>query len=257
MVRSARTNSSVQSTTESPLPTRAARAAVQALPLSGSEDVYSNAVYGSTRGKGNNNCYAWAIDEYRNSGNDKLQPGNMSASPRTMSLRSCADMRSRALADLRGRGGGGSRGAYVVDPDTACKRGYYKIMGFLDPGKDHHWYKQHRHALVNLRDGRETATSAAAATVAKALGVSPKQVYAPSSPASSVLVRDANLWSHKQGFATGPLLRDACGKAIKDPRAACRSYGKGQLNYTQFCGAMCVKSRRSKQTQQNAVRVSK
>lgn len=227
-------NSQPNNQQNSPLPTRVARSAARALPLSGSEDVFSDAVYGSARGKGNNNCYAWAMDEYRNSGDDKLQPGNMSAAPRTMSLRSCADMRARALADARRRGGG-----YAVDPDTACKRGYYKIMGFLDPGTDHHWYKQHRHALVSL-DG------AAASTVAKALGVSPKQVYAPASPASAVLVRDANLWSHKQGFATGPLLRDACGKAIKDPRAACRSYGRGELNYTQFCGAVCIKSRKSR-----------
>lgn len=211
------------------------------LPVSGAEDVYTYGLFASPKGKGNNNCYAWAIDAYRDSGSRKLQPGNESALGGQLDLSSCAALRARALADLKKNG-------YVVDADQACRRGFYKIMGFLDPGTDHHWYKQHRHALIKLTDKLRTP-----ADVARALGVAPSQVYAATpapKPGDVVLVRDAKLWSHKQGFATGPLLRDACGRAIADPRKACRSYGA--LDYTAYCGAVCVKSRRAKHVQQNA-----
>lgn len=225
----------------SPYPTRPP-SSVLALPVSGSEDVYDDGVFGSPKGKGNNNCYAWAIDEYRNSGGRKLQPGNFSKRwGDRLDLTSCAALRARALADLKGKG-------YAVDAAQPCRRGYYKIMGFLDPGTDHHWYKQHRHALVKLSDRLRTV-----AAVARAMGVPPKQVYAATaSPKEGdvVLVRDAKVWSHKQGFATGPMLKDACDRAITDPRRACRAYG--DLDYTQYCGALCVRSRRAKHVQQNA-----
>ena len=226
----------------SPYPTRAPLVASR-LPVSGSENVYDDGVYGSPKGKGNNNCYAWAIDAYRNSGGRKLQPGNFSKLGGQLDLTSCAALRARALADLKGKG-------YVVDAAQPCRRGYYKIMGFLDPGTDHHWYKQHRHALVKLSDQLRTV-----AAVARAMGVPPAQVYATTAApkqGDTVLVRDAKVWSHKQGFATGPMLKDACGRAIADPRRACRSYG--DLDYTTYCGALCVRSRRAKHVQQKNTR---
>ena len=205
------------------------------LPVSGSEDVFSNATYGSRRGRGNNNCYAWAIDNYANSGGRKLQPGNLSGARGDVNLSSCAALASRAAADLRGR-------AYRVAPEAPCKKGFYKVMGFLAKDNDYHWYKQHRHLVVRWpADGRWKGV----ADLAAAMGVPEASVYAPRRPPQAgdvVLVRNSGLWSHKQGFATGPLLRDACGQAISDPRKACRSYGGG-LDYTDFCGAMCVKSK--------------
>ncbi len=47
-----------------------------------------------------------------------------------------------------------------------------------------------------------------------------------------------NTWSHKMGWATGPLLTDSCGKAIKDPRKACKNYS---FNYKNYCSSMCVR----------------
>lgn len=217
---------------ENALPSAPANARVGKLPLSGSEDTYTDLTYGTRRGKGNNNCYGYAIDHYRNAGNDKLQPGNLAASPGNVDLRSCDTLTGRTLADLRGR-------AYRVEAEAPCRRGYYKIMGFLAPDTDYHWYKQNKDALVRM-GGRLRDL----ASLSRALGVSPKQLVSPSpAPRAGdvVLVKDAGLWSHKQGFATGPLLKDACGKAISDPRKACRDYGK--LNYTQYCGALCVKKR--------------
>lgn len=203
------------------------------LPLSGSEETFTDLVYGTRRGKDNNNCYGYAIDEYRNSGATKLQPGNVSRSPGEMSLGSCASLRRRTLADLKGR-------AYAVDPARACRPGHYKVMAFLAPGNDYHWYKQHKDALVRL-PGRLRDLAA----LARALDVRPSQLVSASpSPRAGdlVLVKDAGLWSHKQGFATGPLLKDSCGKAITDPRTACRTY-PGGLDYRDFCGAFCVKRR--------------
>lgn len=204
------------------------------LPVSGSEQVFTNATYGSRRGKGNNNCYAWAIDKYANSGNRKLQPGNMSGARGDVNLSSCAAVTSRAAADLRDR-------AYKVAAEAPCKKGYYKVMSFLAKDNDYHWYKQHKHLLVRWpKDGRWKGLD----DMAAALGVPVASIYSPNQPpraGDSLLVRNAGLWSHKQGLATGPLLRDACDKSISDPRKACRSYGGG-LDYADFCGAMCVKA---------------
>jgi len=56
-----------------------------------------------------------------------------------------------------------------------------------------------------------------------------------------VIIFKANVWSHKRGWATEPLLVDAKGKAIFDPRKASRNYDG--LNYKKFCSAFCVKNK--------------
>ena len=56
-----------------------------------------------------------------------------------------------------------------------------------------------------------------------------------------VLTFPVKLWAHKQGWATGPLLVDASGRTIKDPRRADRNYRPG-YHYKKFCSAYCVKS---------------
>lgn len=216
------------------LPTSPADADVKRMPLSGSETTYTNITYGTKRGIGNNNCYGWALDVYKNSGTRKLQPGNLAHARGTMDLASCGALTSRTLQDLRRRTGGR---AHAVDADSPCAKGFYKIMGFLAPGRDYHWYRQHKDVMVRLTD--KAATPGA---VAASLGVEPSQVYSPTRRprvGDMVLVKNSGLWSHKQGFATGPLLKDACGKAIRDPRRACRTYTP-ELDYTQFCGAFCV-----------------
>jgi hypothetical protein len=215
------------------LPTRAPPAGPR-LPLSGSEETFTNATYGSRKGKGNNNCYSWAIDDYTNTGAHKLQPGNLSRANGELDLGSCDAVVSRAVADLTAR----KKGYFQRDPAAPCKNGYYKIMAFLAKDNDFHWYKQHRDALVTWPRGVRTVGELAAR-----LGVDASQVYTPThapKPGDRVLIKNAGLWSHKQGFATGPLLKDACGQAISDPRAACRTYSK-ELDYKDFCGAMCVR----------------
>jgi len=213
------------------LPSRASNA--PRLPLSGSEEPFNDlSLFSARRGKGNNNCYSWAIGQYSNSGETKLQPGNLSQSPGDLDLKSCSAIRLRTLADLKGK-------AYLENPEKPCRQGYYKVMAFLAKDNDYHWYKQHKDAVVRMTDKMRDL-----AALARALGVSPKQLVSPSAapkPGDVVLVKDAGVWSHKQGFATPPLLRDACGKVITDPRRACRDYGS--LNYTEHCGSFCIKNR--------------
>lgn len=219
---------------DTPLPSLAANTSTATLPVSGSEEPFTDLTYGTPRGRGNNNCYAYAIDSYRNAGASKLQPGNLSLrNGAAMNLSSCDAITTRAMADLKNRG-------YAAPPESACKKGYYKVMAFLAPGNDYHWYRQHKDALVRL-----TTEVPTVAALARSMGVPSSRIYAPSARprvGDVVLVKDAKLWSHKQGHATGPLLKDACGKAIRDPRVACKKYTE-ELNYTQFCGAMCVKNR--------------
>jgi len=48
------------------------------------------------------------------------------------------------------------------------------------------------------------------------------------------------LWSHKTGWAGGPLIVDASGHTISDPRKADRNYKPG-FHYTKFCSAYGVR----------------
>ena len=215
---------------------RAAGAAAPKLPTSGSEETYTNFVYGSPKGKVNNNCYAWAIGHYRDSGGVKLQPGDLSGALTDMNLSSCKELKQRVLQDSKAPG---QKAMYVVNPRTRCNKGYYKVMAFLDKDTDYHWYRQHKDLLYRVQAGNSLTS------VATKLGVPPKQVVTSAKdamkPDNVLLVRNADLWSHKQGFATGPLLYDACGKVITDPRKACRDYGT--YNYDTFCGAYCVEAK--------------
>ena len=198
-----------------------------------SDSPYTNLVYNKAWGKEHNNCYAWAIDHFSPSADEKLQPGDLS-SPRgkAMSLK-CSSLASRVAADL------GSR-AYKAPADGQCKPGYYKIFPFIAPGADYHWYRSHKDLLYRV----DAADPATATSLAKRMGVKKSQFLVPDGgklrAGKMIFVKNANLWSHKRGFATGPLLKDACGKFIRDPRAACRNYG-GDYNYKEACTAFCVR----------------
>ena len=196
---------------------------------------YTNLVYGNKGGIHDNNCYAWAVDSFSPDGGHKLQPGNLSHVSQTeMSLKSCSSLVKRAAADL------GSRGYRPKNTEEVCKPGYYKILPFIAPNKDFHWYRQHKDLVYRIdKDDPATVTS-----LAKRMGVSKDQILAPDSmlkKGSLVYVKDANLYSHKRGFASGPLLKDACKKFIPDPTKACRDYG--EYNYKLSCGAFCVKKK--------------
>lgn len=206
-------------------------AATARLPLSGTEETFSDIAYGTSRGVKNNNCYAYALGHYENSGGVKLQPGNLSGAKGAMSLADCGELRARVLKDANGN-------MHAVDAQVPCRQGWYKVMAFLDENNDYHWYRQHKDLLVTARQPG-TATGVAANLDVPATSVVTGSGDGSVRKGDLVLVRDAGLWSHKQGFATGPLLKDACNAPIRDPRSACRDYGT--YNYRTFCGAFCVR----------------
>jgi hypothetical protein len=189
-------------------------------------DTYTDLVYGSPQGIRNNNCYAWAIGHFRDSGNNKLQPGDLSPSSSAespMNLQSCGSLQRRAREDL-------GPDARTLGPKGACPEGWHAARAFLDPGKDYHWYRHHKDVLVR--------TNSRPTSLANRLGLSRSAV---TGSGSLLLARGANLYSHKRGLATGPLLEDSCGRLIKDPERACRDYG--DLKYTKSCGGMCVRNK--------------
>jgi hypothetical protein len=193
-------------------------------------ETYTDLVYGSPRGIGNNNCYAYAIGHYRDAGGTKLQPGDLSPGRRRtdLNLQDCESLRRRVAADL-------GPDARSLRPGESCGEGWHAAHAYLDPGKDYHWYRKHKDVLVR-QPGGVRATS-----LARRLGVRRDQVEVPDPSASLALVRDAGLYSHKRGLATGPLLEDSCGKPIRDPDAACKDYAS--LNYTKSCGGFCIRDK--------------
>ena len=103
---------------------------------------------------------------------------------------------------------------------------------------DFHFYKQHGVADYKIKEG-DTYKS-----IAEKFGVPYSRVLKAGDgkpvKAGRRIKFKVNLFSHKQGWATGPLLTDACGKVIRDPRKSCRKYG---YNYSKYCCSFCVKNR--------------
>jgi hypothetical protein len=207
-------------------------------PQRNSIETYSNLLYSNPVGTRQNNCYAYAINYYKNSGDKKLQPGDLAGIRGDIDLGNCDDLVRRALADAKKMGWDL---VYAGNSDV-CAPGHYKIVAVLAPNADFHWYRYHKDVLYRVKTPRTVSD------LASEFGVPVSRIDNPGRASKSkiksgtlVLIRGANVWSHKQGFSgDGPLLKDACGKIIKDPREACRSYGS-DLNYSVVCGFFCLK----------------
>ena len=213
------------------------------LPLSGSEDKFTARLWGAPPGITSNNCYDYAVGDYAAYRRQKSAPGARTSAP-DPSLH-CADLMRRALADNPGR-------SYrPPSPETACKPGFYKIfMVATKPGRrgpapgkdgDFHFYKQH--GVVGYR----VAAGDTMASLARFFAVPRSRIAAAARNAGGFragkdLTFVANCWSHKRGWATGPLLIDARGAPIRDPRTAARDYGPKGRNYELVCGALCVRA---------------
>jgi len=202
------------------------------LPLSGGEQKFKYNPWLS-KGVRSNNCYAYAVGDYKNHRLQKSVPGNRSGmSNKYHSYTHCKGLSRRVLSDNPGK-------IYKCNPDTKCKPGYYKIMMVVAPyykgiGGDFHFYKQHGQVQYRIKDG-DTYSS-----ISKAFRVPVGRIRSCGPLKNSKMIRfKTNVFSHKMGWGTGPLLRDACGKIIIDPRKACRKY---TLNYSRFCSAFCVKN---------------
>jgi hypothetical protein len=214
---------------------------MQALPTSGSERDYTWSPYGTKRGIAMHNCYAYSRGHYdipkscKNGVNSclsygkKLQPGELAGNSSDFSLATCKPLQERILGDIP------SDVYSVKDASTACKKGYYKIMAFLAPHRDYHFYTQHSRIIIRARKGDTLAS------IAKWFGVPRSRVALlfPShrNPTTTPLRKGdfvkvtGNMWSHKRGTATGPLLIDSCKKPIGNPLTSFREFGSG-LNYS-------------------------
>lgn len=237
---------------------------VRKLPLSGAEPVFSYMGWGDV-GKHRDNCYDYAFgDDHRRL--VKSVPGDRSRKPFPNSnFTNCRGFVKRVLAD-------NPKTVYrCKNPSTVCRRGYYKVMSFVAPTNiygnstgDFHWYKQHKAVRYRIRAGDTVSGLArffkvSPLTIKKSLMSQKRPLRnddgmiansnmkinmrqkGPLLKPGRVITFPVNAWSHKQGWATGPLMIDASGKLITDPRKANRNYG---YRYSKFCSAFCVKAGR-------------
>ena len=208
------------------------------LPLSGSEHTFKYEPW-LTRGPHSNNCYAYAVNDFETHRHSKSVPGEHSGKKWPFhTYTHCKGLRKRVLAD-------NPKKVYVAKGKDKCKKGFYKIMMVVAPSNkygnstgDFHFYKQHGMAEYGIKVG-DTYKS-----IAKKFNVPYSRILKagggkPVKPGRKLKFK-VNLFSHKQGWAAGPLLIDSNGKTIKDPRTAGRKYG---YNYSKYCSSFCVKNR--------------
>jgi hypothetical protein len=203
------------------------------LPLSGYEPVFTWAPWG-TEGKNVDNCYAYAVGDHEKFRLDKSVPGyKVHIKNNGLTYKSCKGLAKRVLAD-------NPKKVYKVNPCVPCRKNFYKIMMFVAPHNifnnktgDFHFYKQHGYVDYKLKKG-DTRQK-----IARFFKIPVKNVPGTINNKGVIKVK-ANVWSHKQGWGAGPLLVDAKGKAILDPRKADRKYA---YDYSKFCSSFCVKNR--------------
>lgn len=185
-----------------------------------------------TIGRRSNNCYAYAMHCFEFYRPQKSTPGDETklTNFQLPSYSNKNGLTQRLLMDNPGK-------VFKCRSDSQCPRGFYKIMMFIarrgNTFDDFHFYKQHNDVYYKVKKG-ETREK-----IAKFFKVPQSRVTGEMKTGKIVHVR-ANVWSHKQGWGTGPLLVDASGKLITDPRCADRKYG--DLNYHEYCGSFCVKN---------------
>lgn len=180
------------------------------------------------------NCYDYAIGDFEVYRKVKSTPGDRAGlSSHSLKVTSCSDLRRRILKDNK-------KTVYKCsNPSKVCKRGYYKIMNFVSPdGGDFHFYKQNRGVRYKVKSGDTVASLAKFFKVRQSV----IKKSGPITPGKTIEF-PCNLWSHKRGWGDVPIMTDASGKTIKDPRKSNRKYPG--LNYSKFCGAFCVRANRA------------
>ncbi len=206
------------------------------LPLSGSERKFVMGKWATPKGIQNNNCYAYAFGDYVAYRWQKSTPGNRSGrSNNGHTYTHCTELPNRVVSDNPTK-------VYKAKADETCKKGYYKVMMFVSPGRsnnyirqgDFHFYKQHGVVEYKIKKGDTVAS------IAKFFKV-PESRIRKAGPfkVGKLIVFKANVFSHKRGWATGPLLDDAKGNIIIDPRKSSRAYPG--INYEKYCSSFCVK----------------
>lgn len=213
------------------------------LPVSRSEHPFVREPW-ETKGKRSNNCYAYAFNDYATYRQHKSVPGARVKKDGYHTYTHCKGLANRVIAD-------NPKKVYKAKANDKCKKGFYKVMMVVAPENkygnlsgDFHFYKQHSEVVHTIKEGDTYAS------IARMYDVPYSRVRkAGPLKKGKKLKFKANFFSHKMGWATGPLIKDSCGKLIKDPRKACRKYG---YNYKKYCTSFCVKNRGIKVGDDNA-----
>jgi len=225
-----------------------------------------------TKGVVHDNCYDYAFGSFSDNRTSKSIPGGRAKmSSNNLTYRTCDGIAKRVLADNPGS-------VYKMKTGgEKPKPGFYKVMCFVAPSNDFgnstgdfHWYKEIRSVEYKIRRGDRigplarffkvpVSTIRAALEKGRAarnanngrvvnantdLHVLNKMSASANKtaplPVGKVIEFPVKLWSHKTGWAGGPLLVDASGRTITDPRKADRNYKPG-FHYTKFCSAYGVR----------------
>jgi len=251
-------------------PTPNKRTAIRRLPLSGSEPKFSWEPWGSS-GQVHDNCYDYAFGSFSNKRTRKSVPGNRSGvGSNGLNFTTCRGITQRILSDNP------KGAAKLIGPGARCPEGYYKVMCFVAPQNDFgdmtgdfHFLKQVGRVRYKTRPG-DTVQGIAnffhvhPGTVLRAARMSTPPISRNDGKISNepgelhvldrintnvrnkvnlrpgrIIEFPVNLFAHKQGWAGGPLMIDASGKTIIDPRKANLNYTPG-FHYTKFCSAWAV-----------------
>lgn len=231
---------------------------------------YTWAPWGTT-GVVHDNCYDYAFGSFSNNRTSKSVMGDRSKNlAHHLTFRTCDGIAKRVLEDNPGN-------VYKMKTGgEKPKPGFYKVMCFVAPTNDFgnstgdfHWYKEISAIRYRTRPN-DTAEALAKffhvtkATIMTALGKAKASANKNNGrvanankdlhvlnrmstnskgtrlPVGRVLDFPVKLWSHKTGWAGGPLIIDASGKTITDPRKADRDYRPG-FHYSKFCSAYGVR----------------
>jgi len=225
-----------------------------------------------TKGVVHDNCYDYAFGSFSDNRTSKSIPGGRAKmNSNSLSFKTCDGIVKRVLADNPGA-------VYKMKTGgEKPKPGFYKVMCFVAPSNDFgnstgdfHWYKEIRSVQYKIRRGDRIGPLArffkvTVATIRAALEkgraarnanngrvanantdlhvlnkMSARANKTAPLPVGKVIEFPVKLWSHKTGWAGGPLLVDASGQTITDPRKADRNYKPG-FHYTKFCSAYGVR----------------
>lgn len=243
---------------------------IRRLPLSGSEPKFSWEPWGSM-GKVHDNCYDYAFGSFSNKRTKKSVPGNRAGvGSNNLIFTTCTGITKRILSD-------NPKGAVkLMKPNARCPEGYYKVMCFVAPTNDFGDFTGDFHFLKQVGRVRyKTRPNDTVQGLAKFFRVNPATILRAarlstppisindgkianepnelnqldtinSNVKNKILLRPGriiefpvNLFAHKQGWAGGPIMIDASGKTIVDPRKANLNYHPG-FHYKKFCSAWAV-----------------
>ena len=188
------------------------------LPLSGSETMFRKEPW--KKYKKSNNCYAYAVNDLQKYRSSKSVPGDRTPQgPLMHRYTHCGGIDKKVIQDNPSR-------VYKSKPTEKCQNGYYKIMMFVAP--------KNKYGNSKLQPG-DTYVS-----IARMFDVPYSRIQKAKRVSKNKIQFKYNCFSHKMGWATEPLLKDSCGKLIKDPRKSCRKYG---YEYDTYCSSFCVKNK--------------